>query len=786
MSQKVYSRIFKFLLTFACSACTHNHNTYLPNSNSSTSNAPIVNQLGGGGGGGTGDGGGGQGILCSESAKDPRIKGRLLLRDVFEAITNNNLEMKRVPPSANDSPDKISAEAIKVLTDSLKNYFGPASDRLEFTKEKNWNDIAEKIKPTNQGLKLTADANSFLDIPKECSFVQIASWADSVGDDNNGTFYVDPELWQKLDQLNKAALLAHEYFYKQARSVGFTNSDFVRNKIGLLLSMKGLSPLFEEWEPSKDPRVADILPARTKGFKVCEGTAVEDQSSKLLFYQYQGKDRLQHMVVTNIISDKISFSSFQNAHFKFDPEKNKDLTIATDLMTIASGPHFSTSGSLFDLWYGTAGLINSNASLNCDGNQSFICGLDPLSFQKNGINTIWTGTLNKGYSNVEFSILDPVIKSPPNIKNVKFDDLFSKFRDVVFLQLNKWGMDTSEYQANVLQALNILKSEMDSKIKQINNPKANIENYKLLYEFPKWATALHKLDSKFNNKNTGAENTNLFPELEDCSAPLDYCFPSLILRFKLNILDEKQFKDLYYILYETTNNAQLIEPGKLFIKDKTDSLNFNLTCVNPVIEFRNKIMSSHKQKNIGSKNEKLNLLIKGYQILNETNSGNIRENTKIIFQQNNEVSTQVKPFLDILTKRKPDIKSDIDFNSRTDRGDADPIGNLLITDLQNEKSVSVFPCYDAVYPNVKTYLIDIENESSDQITTIKKTCYLLQFEASKNRYLSIFKETKYIHKKSPIYGVTKLDTNSLFNSETHLELDALRLLPMDDDINLQN
>jgi hypothetical protein len=303
----------------------------------------------GGGGGGTGDGGGGQGVYCSDAVNDPNLKGKLLVRDIYEAIKNHNRSMPSGKLGGSGTVE-VNDAAIDHLVTTLKSYFGPASVNLNFVNAKYWKAFSQNISFIAEDASIYAsqDANSPLALPNGCKMVQIAYWDESSGPIEDGTLWVDKKKWMQLDQFNKIALLAHEFFFKQARKAGFKNSDFVRHKVGQLLSEAGLPSMFQNWVPAKDPRVSDSLPESRRGFKFCEGTTKSDPSAKLHMYQYQGSDKLQHIVFPLVNSSSLNFSEFQAPHVVFDENLNSNISLITN--TWAPATYFSKFRHLYDIF----------------------------------------------------------------------------------------------------------------------------------------------------------------------------------------------------------------------------------------------------------------------------------------------------------------------------------------------------------------------------------------------------------------------------------------------------
>ncbi len=294
-------RLFVALTLFATAACTENKTINQTN--------PPVSQAGGQtrtsdpdgwGGGSTGDGGGGQGVYCSAAVADARLKDRLIVRDVYEAEFNYKMPMTghELGPAGTT---EVVPESYEFLIKTLSRYYGPMMFFEKVGKLGYWQDFVKAISYIPQGVQLkpSQDANSPMALPTGCELVQIAYWSEASGSQTEGVLFVDQASWKKLDQFNKVALLAHEHFFKRARMAGAKNSDYVREKLGKLFSVEGLPAMFQDWAPSKDPKVKGLLPESSKGFKVCQGID-HSRRGNIVLYQYQDKSERQTLVWSNV------------------------------------------------------------------------------------------------------------------------------------------------------------------------------------------------------------------------------------------------------------------------------------------------------------------------------------------------------------------------------------------------------------------------------------------------------------------------------------------------------
>jgi hypothetical protein len=310
--------------------------TFLPgcskggDSSSSGDHKPIAPLSTNGPGGGTSDGGGGQGISCDASVANPQLRGKVLLRDIYEAIVEHKLTMKKLK-TPDDHSEKSHGEAIEMLAQTLREFFGPAQLKLDFTQADFWKEFEKKIVfiDDNTSLYTSNDANSPMQLLSGCKIVQIAFWNDVQSD--GGILYVSKSLWNSLNELNRVALLAHEYFFKESRQAGDKNSDFIRSKIGLLFSNENPNAKPDQWDPVSDPRLATILPESNRGYRICEGTSREDSTAKMVLYEYQGKDNLQHLNIPYLRSATVNLNFFDQISHKFDTQIEQILPVVLDL-----------------------------------------------------------------------------------------------------------------------------------------------------------------------------------------------------------------------------------------------------------------------------------------------------------------------------------------------------------------------------------------------------------------------------------------------------------------------
>ena len=196
---------------------------------------------------GTVDGGGGRVVVC---------KDKVQVLDLYEAQKVLNLTLienkgttqkqwsaftKRYANSLQENiDDGIDYSKVKTISD-LEQLIGTAGHRVvekatpkgetlralfdfeaEFTARASY---VEDLK-----LRKIDDSHETFEVPQNCSIEQIINYRP------DDTILIQKHLWEKLDEQNRAALMAHEYVYREYRVMGATTSVQTRKIIGQLFS----------------------------------------------------------------------------------------------------------------------------------------------------------------------------------------------------------------------------------------------------------------------------------------------------------------------------------------------------------------------------------------------------------------------------------------------------------------------------------------------------------------------------------------------------------------------
>lgn len=173
-------------------------------------------------------GGGGMGVVCINSDGKETVE----VLDLFEARIKAK-EIKTFSGDLSQDLMNIGLELYPKQTELALSFAG-SSEMLSMF----FQDI-----PSDTYLNQTDDALPAI-LPKNCVVKQIASFQHSM------LVYVDGELYNKLDYVNKLALIVHEYLYMNERVGGVTDSRYTRAVIDRIFT-KNEAPYLYGWVVSE-------------------------------------------------------------------------------------------------------------------------------------------------------------------------------------------------------------------------------------------------------------------------------------------------------------------------------------------------------------------------------------------------------------------------------------------------------------------------------------------------------------------------------------------------------
>lgn len=152
---------------------------------------------------GVGTSGGGHVVVCQGRSAD--IYGFATVLDIFEAEELYKLTLRQARQSLAEELDLLATQLATVMQDSphLPSPLTGAA-LIEW-----WDNRVQYIPDLRAE---TSDLGSVPPLPRGCVVKQIA-----VFDDSHDLVHVDLDLWNSLDDFNKAALIAHELVYRERR-----------------------------------------------------------------------------------------------------------------------------------------------------------------------------------------------------------------------------------------------------------------------------------------------------------------------------------------------------------------------------------------------------------------------------------------------------------------------------------------------------------------------------------------------------------------------------------------
>jgi hypothetical protein len=165
--------------------------------------------------------GGGKAVVCPKNGAH-----KLTVLDVFEAHREHGAIHATM--SGDISKDFQSLlQAYWSLRDAYARPMGEVSNAAQEEFDDLW--LALRWVPEGS-LETTHDALPRYPLPRACHLVQMA--VQSTDDRGVFTVRIDEQLWGLADPLNRAALLLHEWIYRQERLQGVATSDLTRLLVG--------------------------------------------------------------------------------------------------------------------------------------------------------------------------------------------------------------------------------------------------------------------------------------------------------------------------------------------------------------------------------------------------------------------------------------------------------------------------------------------------------------------------------------------------------------------------
>ncbi|OQW48810.1 MAG: hypothetical protein A4S09_13510 [Proteobacteria bacterium SG_bin7] len=178
--------------------------------------------------------GGGNGVVCfMETVSFPSKKddGYKMISAELLDLYEGKIEFGLTPKESDADPMK-QAEAR--LT-QLKNALGPKGGALD----SEWRELQQNLVFLPKGTKIlpVEDSNHVVVPPAGCQIIQLARYR------KDGRIYINSDVWDKLSNTHRAALLVHETLYSYLRFREEDNSDRTRIAVAHLFADMPFEPI---------------------------------------------------------------------------------------------------------------------------------------------------------------------------------------------------------------------------------------------------------------------------------------------------------------------------------------------------------------------------------------------------------------------------------------------------------------------------------------------------------------------------------------------------------------
>jgi hypothetical protein len=160
------------------------------------------------------DGGGGKSVVCRDS------QGKIISAELLD-LYEGRVQYSLAPKVSSDSIERQIDDVVERLSAGRDYNF-----RTTLMKHTRFVSEAKVILPEGTGLLPVDDAYNVI-VPKNCQIEQLANFT------NQNQILVNGEIYNSLNDTNKAALIVHEALYKIFRIYGSTNSIRARKSVAL-------------------------------------------------------------------------------------------------------------------------------------------------------------------------------------------------------------------------------------------------------------------------------------------------------------------------------------------------------------------------------------------------------------------------------------------------------------------------------------------------------------------------------------------------------------------------
>ena len=224
-------------------------------------------------------GGGGKGVVCRD-AQGAITSVQTL--DLFEAKAMYGLN----PWTSSDSLEAQIKRALTVIPETSRALVSAYASQVK-----------KNLQITPPGTVLTVINDSFETmVPAGCAAEQLANYY------NDKLILIAGDLWEKMDDTNRAALIIHEALYATERLFGTTDSRRTRNIVGRLFVAS------TSWVDSREGIPTDALNCAGVGSPLFFNAFKNSEDKWTLQFQILGKGQVMSKKIAVIYGDMFDFA----------------------------------------------------------------------------------------------------------------------------------------------------------------------------------------------------------------------------------------------------------------------------------------------------------------------------------------------------------------------------------------------------------------------------------------------------------------------------------------------
>jgi hypothetical protein len=234
------------------------------------------------------DGGGGKSVVCRD------INGKIISAEVLD-LYEGRVQYGLAPAISSDPIDQqVQAVVSRLSTGRGEPFSRTVMSYVDFVQTQ------KVLLPDGTGL-LPIDDSHHVVTPKNCQVEQLANFT------NQNQILINGEIWNSLDNSNKAALIVHEAIYKVFRMYGATNSIRARKSVAIGFAGGTLTPIWDG-TPFNNGKKDEFLNCQTVTPVPGSHFYAFNNSDGELVFQFDYLDGQLMLTKSTLIVDKIPLS----------------------------------------------------------------------------------------------------------------------------------------------------------------------------------------------------------------------------------------------------------------------------------------------------------------------------------------------------------------------------------------------------------------------------------------------------------------------------------------------